>query len=296
MSDFYTDPTAPSADPGGGAPTPPPVAPQPTVAPQPAVAPVPQPTAAPVESEPVIRTYTPGSAPQYPPTVYADARGSRPKRPRRRFSAGWATVVVILVVVGASAVVPLISTARQAHRLSQSLHSNARCPGGGSSIDCRAGDPDPIGDTEFAEKLWTLNDHTYRLLGHDLHGSCPVGVGVAAAGCTQVARATYLTHRGDVVVGALVFNLSKKSDASDLADALDRNPNTVRPLETTSGPHAHRGGLERPIVSGHYLAVVVAQNTDGSKASDADDSPIGVAMHDIAFGLVDKVTARIWRS
>jgi len=142
-------------------------------------------------------------------------------------------------------------------------------------IETRQTDPQPLTLGQLYPTSYTDLGSTMTNTATNLSANCLGAISganlqavVSAAGCTQVARATYFTTLG--MMGTIgVLNLTTAAKATTAVQSADAN-DFISQLAGSSGPTQKIGqgtGIEEAAAKGHYLILIWAQLTDLSKPS-----------------------------
>jgi hypothetical protein len=187
-----------------------------------------------------------------------------------------AALVLVLVAVGTLVYTVLRDSpkprpAGQPHGKPSATASPS--PGFGSygDIASRQTDPQPLTLTQLFPASFTVNGVTVTSAATNLSTDCAGAIvgaklqsAVGAAGCTQVARATYVDLPGSLMGTIGVFNLSTGDAAKTAALSADAS-DFVSQLTAASGPAQQIGsgtGIEEATAKGHYLILVWAEFTN----------------------------------
>jgi hypothetical protein len=135
-------------------------------------------------------------------------------------------------------------------------------------IASRAADPVPLTIAELYPRSFNAGGALYSRTAVSLTKNCAnavVGSGlqsaIGSAGCTQAARASYLSGTDMGTIG--VFNLKNARDASKAGRAAGAS-NFVAQLPAHTGPTkklGHGNGVEEAVFKGHYLILIWAEFT-----------------------------------
>jgi hypothetical protein len=108
---------------------------------------------------------------------------------------------------------------------------------------------------------------------------------IGSAGCTQVARASYLSGKMMGTIG--VFNLKTAKDARSASRAAGAS-NFVKQVAGRKGPTAklgHGNGVEEALFKGHYLILIWAEFTDTrTPKTQAQQRSLGGFMSELWLG------------
>ncbi len=135
-------------------------------------------------------------------------------------------------------------------------------------IASRQTDPQPLTLAELFPASFNAIGVTMTSVATNLSTNCASAIvgatlqsAVGAAGCTQVARATYVDGPGSLMGTIGVLNLSTGEAAKTAAQSADAN-DFISQLTASSGPAAKIGqgtGIEEALAKGHYLILVWAE-------------------------------------
>jgi hypothetical protein len=181
---------------------------------------------------------------------------------------------LLLVVGAASTLVYTVLHASPKPRLtgqsSGKPSPTASSPGLGpyGDIASRQTDPQPLTLAELFPPSFYAIGVTMTNVATNLSTDCASAVvgatlqsAVGAAGCTQVARATYVDLPGSLMGTIGVLNLSTGDAAKTAAQSADAN-DFISQLTASSGPAQQIGqgtGIEEGLAKGHYLILIWAE-------------------------------------
>jgi len=227
--------------------------------------------------------------------------GARARRAGRQHPASVklaiaAALLLVLAAVGAMiyAVVHDDSTkprltSQQARKASPTT-SPSQSLGPYGHIASRQTDPLPLTLAELYPASFTVDGVTVTNAATSLSADCAaelVGAtlqsAVGAAGCTQVARATYVDVSGGLMATIGVLNLSTGAAATTAAQSADAN-DYISQLTAASGPAAKIGqgvGIEEALAKGHYLILVWAEFTNLKTPTAQQSAPIESFMTEV---------------
>ncbi len=136
-------------------------------------------------------------------------------------------------------------------------------------IASRAADPVPLTIAQLYPLSFNAGGTSYSRTAVSLSKNCGNAVAgsslqsaIGSAGCTQAARASYLSGPMMGTIG--VFNLKNASDASKAGRAAGAS-NFVAQLPARTGPTkklGHGNGVEEAVFKGHYLILIWAEFTN----------------------------------
>lgn len=136
-------------------------------------------------------------------------------------------------------------------------------------IASRLDDPVPLAIAQLYPLSFSAAGASYTRTADRLSKSCSGAVvgsslqsAIGSAGCTQAARASYLSGTKMGTIG--VFNLKTASDAAKAGRAAGAS-NFVAQLPARAGPTkklGHGSGVEEAVFKGHYLILIWAEFTD----------------------------------
>jgi hypothetical protein len=140
-------------------------------------------------------------------------------------------------------------------------------------IETRQTDPQPLTVAQLYPASYADSGATVISTASSLGNNClgaitgaNLQVAVSSAGCTQVARATYVTSLG--MMGTIgVLNLITAAKATAAVQSADAS-NYVSPVAGTRGPTQKIGqgtGIEEAAAKGHYLILIWVQLTNLAK-------------------------------
>jgi hypothetical protein len=137
-------------------------------------------------------------------------------------------------------------------------------------IASRHDDPTPLTVAELYPASFTAGGVAYVRTRSKLSADCVDAVdgagiqaGVSSAGCSQVARATYLAEKTGMMGTIGVLNLKTAKSASAAARAAGAG-NFIAQLAGRSAPTSKIGkgkGIEEALAKGHYLILIWAELT-----------------------------------
>jgi hypothetical protein len=210
--------------------------------------------------------------------------------------------VLILGAVG-TLVYEVLHTAPKPSQAGQSTGrpkaSSSPSPGLGpyGHLASRVTDPQPLTLAELFPTLFRAQGATMTSVASTLSGSCASAIdgaklqsAVSAAGCNQVARATYLDSAGGVMGTIGVLNLSTGDAAKAAAQSADAN-DFISQLPGSSGPAQEIGqgtGIEEALAKGHYLILVWAEFTSRATPTAQNSSQIETFMTVLVQDTVNK--------
>jgi len=180
-------------------------------------------------------------------------------------------------------------TSQQARKASPST-SPSPSLGPYGHIASRQTDPQPLTLAELYPASFTVDGVTVTNTATSLGGDCAaelVGAtlqsAVGAAGCTQVARATYVDVSSGLMATIGVLNLSTGAAATTAAQSADAN-DYISQLAAASGPAQKIGqgvGIEEALAKGHYLILVWAEFTSLKTPTAQQSAPIESFMTEV---------------
>jgi len=137
-------------------------------------------------------------------------------------------------------------------------------------IGTRKADPQPLTVAELYPATFTAGGATVVSTATNQSSNCAANVigagiqsGVAAAGCDQVVRATYLSSAQGLMGTIGVLNLSTAKGAKAAAKSADAS-DFISQLAGKHGPTRKIGqgtGIEEAAAKGHYLILIWAEFT-----------------------------------
>jgi hypothetical protein len=133
-------------------------------------------------------------------------------------------------------------------------------------IASRKDDPAPLTVAELYPISFAAGGSGYLRTRSSISRDCVDavdGAGIQAAGCTQVARATYLDKQTDMMGTIGVLNLRTAKSASAAARAAGAG-NFIAQLAGKTAPTSkigHGTGIEEALAKGHYLILIWAELT-----------------------------------
>jgi hypothetical protein len=207
------------------------------------------------------------------------AQAPRRRSGHRRYPRSAILVAVVLVLVAGGALYlgsRLISRSHQtASPRSTPAVSATPTPtpsptlGPYGHIASRLDDPAPLTIAQLYPASFTAGGASFTRTADRLSKSCGNAVvgsnlqsAIGSAGCTQAARATYLSGTKMGTIG--VFNLKTANDASKAGRAAGAS-NFVAQVPGRSGPTkklGHGTGVEEAVFKGHYLILIWAEFTN----------------------------------
>jgi hypothetical protein len=145
-------------------------------------------------------------------------------------------------------------------------------------IASRAADPVPLTIAQLYPAKFAAEGGIFVLMASRISGDCTDAVtgsnmqsAVSAAGCSQVARATYVDVKAGMMGTIGVLNLKTAGAATRAARAAG-STGFITQLPGRSGP-AHKigqgTGLEEAAAKGHYLILIWAELTDLAKPKNS---------------------------
>jgi hypothetical protein len=136
-------------------------------------------------------------------------------------------------------------------------------------IASRLDDPVPLTIAQLYPLTFNAGGASYTRTADSLSKNCGNAVvgsslqsAIGSAGCTQAARASYLSGTKMGTIG--VFNLKNAGDASKAGRAAGAS-NFVSQLPAHTGPTkklGHGNGVEEAVFKGHYLILIWAEFTN----------------------------------
>jgi hypothetical protein len=145
-------------------------------------------------------------------------------------------------------------------------------------IASRQADPQPLTLAQLFPQRFAVGSATVIRTTRSIGRNCTADItgsalqeAVNGAGCTQVARATYLETAGKMMGTIGVLNLGTAANATAVVHAADPS-NYISPLTATSGPTHSIGqgtGIEEAAAKGHYLILIWAEFTTLKKPANA---------------------------
>ncbi len=219
--------------------------------------------------------------------------GKRTSRSRRHWpiSVKLAVAAALILVLGAVATLAYIvqrdsQQPRLASRSAGKPSATASAsPGLGpyGHIASRQTDPQPLTLAQLYPASFKDGGATVTSAATSLSGNCAAEIvgaklqsAVGAAGCSQVARATYVDPPGSLMGTIGVLNLSTAAAAKAAAQAADAN-DFISQLTASGGPAQKIGqgtGIEEALAKGHYLILIWAQFTNVSQPTTPQASLI----------------------
>jgi len=211
----------------------------------------------------------------------------RAARARRRRASATLAITAAAVIVGAVALILVLSNPGPATPSAHKNRGNSPGPAASSPsapagkwkyIASRATDPVPLTLAELYPSHLVSGAAKYGRAaaksGKNCRGSL-IGSALQAAvrrgGCSQELRATYLSRHAKVMATIGVFNLKTAALASKAARQAGRSE-FVAQLPAKTGPTQAIGqgtGLEEALVKGHYLMLIWAEATNLSAPKTA---------------------------
>jgi hypothetical protein len=147
----------------------------------------------------------------------------------------------------------------------------------------RVTDPQPLTVVELFPASFHALGLTMTSVASTLSGSCAAAIdgaklqsAVSAAGCNQVARATYVDAAGGIMGTIGVLNLTTGAAAVAAAQSADAN-DFISQLPGSSGPAQEIGqgtGIEEALAKGHYLILVWAELTSRATPTAGNSTQI----------------------
>ncbi len=204
--------------------------------------------------------------------------GTRTPRPRlhRSVSVMLAIAAAVLLVVAAAGTLvytvlhtsPKPALTGQSSRKPSPSASSSAGPGPYGDIASRQTDPQPLTLAELFPPSFSALGVTMTNVATNLSSDCASAIvgatlqsAVGAAGCTQVARATYVDAPGSLMGTIGVLNLSTGDAAKAAEHSADAN-DFISQLTASSGPAQQIGqgtGIEEALAKGHYLILIWAE-------------------------------------
>jgi len=149
-------------------------------------------------------------------------------------------------------------------------------------IETRQADPQPLTIAQLYPASYTDNGTTVTGAAASLSTNCsgaitgsPLQTAVSWAGCSQVARGTYVASNG--MMGTIgVVNLTTAAKAATAVRSADAN-DYISPVAGRRGPTQKIGqgtGIEQAAAKGHYLILIWAQLTNLAKPSAAQTTAL----------------------
>lgn len=177
---------------------------------------------------------------------------------------------------------PLSPAAQSAGRSSPSA-SPSPSLGPFGHIETRQSDPQPLTVAQLYPARYVENGATVALTAANLGTNCAGAItgatlqtAVSWAGCSQVARATYLSASQGLMGTIGVLNLTTAARAKTAEQSADAN-DFINQLPAASGP-AHKigqgTGIEQAAAKGHYLILIWAQLTSLGKPNAAQTAEL----------------------
>ncbi|MDQ2812040.1 MAG: hypothetical protein M3Z75_09220 [Actinomycetota bacterium] len=203
-------------------------------------------------------------------------RAAKPKPKPKRRPALAAVVVVVLAAAGFGGY-KFLYEPRVNAPVSPSLRLPTNAPGSPDfnqslgkwqHIGTRTQDPEPLTVDVLFPPQFVLNGSSYLRTAASVTKNCsPVVYGaqlqaaLKSGGCTQVARASYLSGNGQMMGTVGVVNLTSTAAASK-AGQLTGPQAIIAPLSAKKGPTRQLGngtGVVQAEVKGHYLILMWAE-------------------------------------
>jgi hypothetical protein len=208
---------------------------------------------------------------------------ARPQRPASRrkkpASVKMAVAAALVLVLGAAAALYFGAKA-----FSSSGHPAAKPQGTPTAtaaptptlgpyghIGSRQSDPEPLTIAQLYPASFNAGGSAFVQTNSRLSGDCidavsgaGIQAAVSSAGCSQVARATYLDAKAGMMGTIGVLNLRTANAATKAARAAGAS-NFIAQLPGRSGPTHKLGqgtGIEEALAKGHYLILIWAELTD----------------------------------
>jgi hypothetical protein len=164
-------------------------------------------------------------------------------------------------------------------------------------IASRQSDPQPLTLAELYPTSFTTKGATVTVAATSLGSNCAAEIvgatlqsAVGAAGCTQVARATYVEPAGSLMGTIGVLNLSTGDAAKTAAASADAS-DFISQLTASSGPAQQLGqstGIEEALAKGHYLILIWAEFTNLRTPTAQDSSLIENFMTEVLQNTANK--------
>jgi hypothetical protein len=151
-------------------------------------------------------------------------------------------------------------------------------------IESRQTDPQPLTIAQLFPGTYTANGVAVVGTASSLSGNCLGAISganlqavVSSAGCTQVARDTYLSASQGLMGTIGVFNLTtaaKAKTAVQSADASDFVSQLAGPKGSPTQKIGQGTGIEQAAAKGHYLILIWAEFTNLGKPSAAQTTEL----------------------
>ena len=165
-------------------------------------------------------------------------------------------------------------------------------------IASRQTDPQPLTLAELFPSTFVQGGiETVTIAASSLSGDCAAAIdgatlqsAVGAAGCNQVARATYVETPAGIMATIGVFNLTTGDAAKTAAQAADAN-DFVSQLIASGGPAQTIGqgtGIEEALAKGHYLILVWAELTSRQSPNAQQSTGIEGFMTQLVQGTANR--------
>lgn len=150
-------------------------------------------------------------------------------------------------------------------------------------IATRQADPQPLTVAQLYPASYTYNGATVTSTATSIGTDCSGAItgsalqtAVSWAGCSQIARATYLSASQGLMATIGVVNLTTAAKAKTAEQSADAN-DFVSQLAGPRGPTQKIGqgtGIEQAAAKGHYLILIWAQFTNLGKPSAAQTTEL----------------------
>ncbi|MGH3300114.1 MAG: hypothetical protein ACRDOK_00300 [Streptosporangiaceae bacterium] len=164
-------------------------------------------------------------------------------------------------------------------------------------IASRQTDPQALTLAQLYPASFTLAGNTVTSAATGLSADCAAAIvgatlqsAAGAAGCTQVARATYVETPAGIMATIGVLNLSTGDAAKTAAQSADAN-DFISQLTASSGPAQKIGqgtGIEEALAKGHYLILVWAELTGLQTPTAQQSTSIETFMTQLVQGTANK--------
>jgi len=155
-------------------------------------------------------------------------------------------------------------------------------------IETRQTDPQPLTIAQLYPASYTANGVTVVSTATSLSNNClgaisgaNLQVAVSTAGCSQVARATYLSASQGLMGTIGVLNLTTAARAKSAEQSADAS-DYISPVAAQKGPTQKIGqgtGIEQAAAKGHYLILIWAQFTNLGKPDAAQTTELETFMN-----------------
>jgi hypothetical protein len=225
--------------------------------------------------------------------------GSRRKHPPSVKMAVAAALVLVLgaaaaLYFGAKAFSPSSHAAAKAQVTPTVTAAPTATLGPYGHIGSRQSDPEPLTIAQLYPASFNAAGGTFVQASSRLSADCidavsgaGIQAAVSSAGCSQVARATYLDAKTGMMGTIGVLNLRTANAASKAARAAGAS-NFIAQLPGRSGPTRKLGqgtGIEEALAKGHYLILIWAQLTDRLRPkTKAQSSGLELFMTELLHG------------